>query len=99
MVLDIGTTTGSVAGEIIARVTTEIGDTVKVSSQRVCSPDYAAPTSIALMSDYYPGSSEICLTIGKMIGIDIDTTPLSVKGNGHTMSRARGFRDLFKWEP
>jgi len=51
--LDSGFTTGSVAGEIIARVAIEIFDKLKSSPVRLAMPDVPEPTSYALTKGFY----------------------------------------------
>ena len=53
IVLDTGTKTLSVAGEIIASVVEECWDAIKMAPRRVTLPDSPEPTSFALTKDYY----------------------------------------------
>lgn len=76
LVLDIGSETGSIAGEIIARVSSQYGDQLKCPPQRICMPDYAVPTSSALTQDVYPDSFDIAQRILEMLGVEGDVSAL-----------------------
>jgi acetoin:2,6-dichlorophenolindophenol oxidoreductase subunit beta len=82
LALDIGHETGSVAGEIIAGVSTKIFSFLKVNPERIGLPDFATPTSYSLTKEYYPDASSICSRIGKMMQMTIDASPLE-KNESH----------------
>lgn len=73
LVLDIGHETGSIASEIIARVTIEKFKILKSNPERIGLPDFSTPTSFGLTKDYYPDASTICDRVNKMLGININT--------------------------
>ena len=73
LALDIGHETGSVAAEIIARVSTKMSTKFKSNPERIGLPDFATPTSFGLTENYYPDASTICERVGKMLNIDINT--------------------------
>jgi pyruvate/2-oxoglutarate/acetoin dehydrogenase E1 component len=54
VVADPAWRSGSVAAEIIASVTEEIGDELRAKPARVCLPDSHTPMSMALEAKYYP---------------------------------------------
>ena len=56
LALDTGAFTGSIAGEIVARVSTECFDNLVQAPQRIALPDFPTPTSPALTKDFYAGS-------------------------------------------
>jgi pyruvate/2-oxoglutarate/acetoin dehydrogenase E1 component len=58
--LDSGFTTGSVAGEIVARVAMDIFDKLKTSPARLAMPDVPEPTSYALTKGFYVRAADIC---------------------------------------
>ncbi|MCD4676449.1 MAG: alpha-ketoacid dehydrogenase subunit beta [Desulfobacula sp.] len=72
LVLDTGYKTGSIAGEIIARVSMECFDELKAAPVRIALPDLPTPTSIALTKTYYPRAEDIVSAIKKMFKIDIN---------------------------
>lgn len=76
LVLDIGAQTGSVAGEIVARVLSECGMLMKTEPQRICMPDYAVPTSFSLTKECYPGAYEIAVRVMEMLDINGDASSL-----------------------
>lgn len=76
LVLDIGAETGSIAGEIIAKVSSELGDNFKCMPQRICMPDFAVPTSQSLTKDIYPDSFDIAFRIMDMLKIKGDASAL-----------------------
>jgi pyruvate/2-oxoglutarate/acetoin dehydrogenase E1 component len=53
LVLDTGFTTGSVAGEIITRITTERFHSLRAPPKRLAMPDCPEPTSYGLTSGFY----------------------------------------------
>jgi pyruvate dehydrogenase E1 component beta subunit len=67
--LDSGFTTGSIAGEIIARVSMQIFDKLKMPPVRLAMPDVPEPTSFALTEEFYIRSADIAekvlFTMGK----------------------------------
>lgn len=71
MVLDTGAQTGSVAGEVIARISTELFGQLKSAPQRIALPDIPTPTSFGLTKHFYPGAKEIVENAGRMFQTDI----------------------------
>lgn len=92
IVLDIGSSFGSIAGEIIAGITEKCFKSLKTAPSRVCLPDHAVPTSPALSEDFYPGSVEIVKSIEKQLNKTFEwmslkkqqTWPHDVPGNWFT---------------
>ena len=70
LTLDSGFTTGSVAGEIIARVAIEAFDKLKVSPARLAMPDVPEPTSPALTKGFYVRAADIAEKVMEMMGKD-----------------------------
>lgn len=75
LVLDTGAETGSIAGDIIARIAAKEKN-LKSLPARLCMPDYAIPTSFSLTKEAYPDSYDIVLRVGEMLGKDMDPLPL-----------------------
>ncbi len=71
LVLDTSNETGSVAGEIIARVSMELFAKLKAAPQRLASPDLPSPTSLALTKNFYKGAEDIVHAVNKMLGKNI----------------------------
>jgi len=67
LVLDTGAFTGGIAGEIIARVSTECFANLVQAPQRIALPDFPTPTSPALTKDFYVGAVEIVNMVGNML--------------------------------
>lgn len=76
LVLDTGAFTGSIAGEIIARVSAECFDSLVQAPQRIALPDFPTPTSPALTKGFYVGAVEIAYIVGNMLGKNFDLTIL-----------------------
>jgi pyruvate dehydrogenase E1 component beta subunit len=66
LVLDSGFTTGSVAGEIVARVTMECFGDLKTKPARLAMPDIPEPTSHALTKGFYIRAGDIAKQALKM---------------------------------
>jgi len=89
LALDSGFTTGSVAGEIVARVAIEVFDKLKVPPARLAMPDVPEPTSYALTRGFYVRAADIAKKIMEMLGKDfsevsntlLEPTPHDVPGN------------------
>jgi len=76
LVVDTGTLTGSVAGEIVARVSEHAFQHLRLAPRRLAMPDYPEPTSPALTRDYHVRAEHIVSAIGDMLGRTFDTLPL-----------------------
>jgi pyruvate dehydrogenase E1 component beta subunit len=70
LALDSGFATGSVAGEIIARVAIEAFEKLKVSPARLAMPDVPEPTSPALTKGFYVRAADIAEKVMEMMGKD-----------------------------
>ncbi len=67
LVLDTATATGSIAGEIIARVCTDCFGNMKQAPQRITLPDFPTPTSPSLTKSFYKRAENIVETVGSML--------------------------------
>ncbi len=76
LVLDTGSVTGSVAGEIIAKATTECWDSFKSKPMRIAMPDFPEPTSFGLTSTLYPTAETIVKAINTMLNIRVPVDEL-----------------------
>ena len=74
--LDTGATTGSIAGEIVARVVMECWTSLKQAPQRLAVPDVPEPTSYELTKGFHVRAEDIVQKIAEMLGVAISTTPL-----------------------
>lgn len=79
LALDTGHATGSVAGEIVARVSMESWDKLKCAPQRMAMPDFPEGTSPALTKGYHPRAEHIVAAVAKMLGRSMDVSPLSAQ--------------------
>jgi acetoin:2,6-dichlorophenolindophenol oxidoreductase subunit beta len=77
LALDTGVATGSVAGEIVSRVSMELFGELKQAPQRLALPDFPTPTSHALTKTFYVRSEDIVLKVGEMMGKELHTEALS----------------------
>ena len=69
LVLDTGFETGSVAGEIIAKVSMECFEYLIVRPSRLAMPDIPEPTSQALTKDFYVRASNIAAEVLKLLNL------------------------------
>ena len=69
LVLDTGALTGSVAGEIVARLTEELWSSLRSAPVRIAMPDIPEPTSFMLTKEFYPRAENIIEKIQKMSGV------------------------------
>lgn len=67
LVLDSGATTGSIAGEIIAKTMESHFSYFKTAPKRLAMPDIPEPTSYGLTKEYYFGAKEIAETAHIMV--------------------------------
>ena len=72
LVLDTGALTGGIAGEIVARVSTECFDSLIQAPQRIALSDFPTPTSLALTKGFYAGAVEIVDMVGNMLAKNFD---------------------------
>lgn len=70
LVLDTGFTTGSVAGEIVARVSMDCFSSLKTRPTRLAMPDMPEPTSPALTKGFYVRTADIAKEILLMFNKD-----------------------------
>ena len=76
VVLDTGSETGSIAGEIIARVSMECFSSLKQSPQRIALPDFPTPTSQSLTKDFYKRAEDIVKVVSNMMKRNIPVDSL-----------------------
>lgn len=81
LALDTGFATGSVAGEIVARMAMSCWDALKCAPRRLAMPDYPESTSPALTSSYHVRAEHIVSMAGEMLGKRIDSAALAVERN------------------
>lgn len=70
LVLDTGQTTGSIAGEILARSVGEIRIDFKRIPKRLAMPDYPEPTSFGLTDDLYVDAGHIAKAVLEQLDIN-----------------------------
>ena len=89
LALDTGLTTGSIAGEIIARVSMECYNSLKQSPKRIALPNFPTPTSRALTKNFYKRAEDIIDVVSDMFGknfagskkLDRSAVPYDVPGD------------------
>ena len=69
LVLDMGAKTGSLAGEIIAKITSENHHLLSKPPVRINMPDIPVPTSYGLTKKFYPSQELITEKVLKMFDI------------------------------
>ena len=76
VVLDTSNANGSIAGEIIARISMNFFKFLKCPPIRIALPDAPTPTSFGLTKDFYPGQIQIIKSILKIVNkkVSIDRT-------------------------
>lgn len=70
LALDTGFATGSVAGEIVARVTMDCWDALTQAPRRLAMPDVPEPTSQGLTRGFYVRAGDIAAATLEMLGRD-----------------------------
>jgi pyruvate/2-oxoglutarate/acetoin dehydrogenase E1 component len=76
LALDTGVGTGSVASEIIAKMTSECWDNLQASPERLAMPEAPEATSPALTEHYHIRAEHIAEKVGAMLGRPIDGSVL-----------------------
>ena len=79
LVLDTASETGSIANDIIARVSMNMYGSLKQAPCMIAMPDYPSPTSPALSVKYYKGAEDIVQVIGDMFKQDFKHEKISEK--------------------
>lgn len=77
LALDTGNLTGSISGEIVARVATDCWTSLKAAPQRLAMPDFPEATSPALTKGYHIRAEHIAEKIGAMLGRDVKPSVLA----------------------
>lgn len=80
LVLDTGTLTGSVSGEIVARVAYDCWDALSAAPQRLAMPDYPEATSPALTARYHVRAETIAKEVCLMVERDAEPLTLARQG-------------------
>ena len=71
LVLDTGFATGSVAGEIVARIAMTEWTSLAAAPRRLAAPDAPEATSPALTRDYHVRAEHIAAAVGAMLGQEV----------------------------
>jgi len=79
LVLDTGNLTGSISGEIVARITVNCWEALKCAPQRLAMPDFPEATSPALTKGYHVRAEHIAEKIGKMLVRDVEFSSLALQ--------------------
>ena len=82
LVLDSANLTGSVSGEIVARIASEMWGDLRSAPQRLAMPDFPEATASSLTENYHVRAEHITETIGGMLGRKVETAALA-KQRGH----------------
>jgi len=69
LVLDTGYTTGSIAGEIIAKISMECFEQLKAAPVRLAMPDVPEPASFGLTKRFFIGAQDIIGAIYKILAL------------------------------
>ncbi|MDA9897220.1 alpha-ketoacid dehydrogenase subunit beta, partial [Alphaproteobacteria bacterium] len=77
VVLDTGNLTGSISGEIVARVTLNCWDALKCAPQRIGMPDYPEATSPALTKGYHVRAEHVAEHVGRMLSRQVELSCFS----------------------
>ncbi len=76
LALDTGVTSGSIAGEIIARSTIDCFDSLKKAPKRIALPDFPTPTSISLTKNFYKRANDIIKSVYLLVGKKLQSDSL-----------------------
>jgi len=76
LVLDSGNLTGSISGEIAARVTTDCWNALKCAPQRLAMPDYPEATGPSMTESYHVRAEHIVEKIGDMLKYKVEFASL-----------------------
>ena len=79
LVLDTGSHTGSVAGEIIARVSMECFKSLRQAPKRLALPNFPTPTSFALTKFFYKRAEDVIKMVGDILKKSFQTDELGKK--------------------
>lgn len=84
LALDTGFATGSIAGEIVARVAMKSWDSLRAAPRRLAMPDYPESTSPALTENYHVRAEHIAAAAAEMLGQKVDASALAAeRANKH----------------
>jgi pyruvate dehydrogenase E1 component beta subunit len=81
LVLDTGNLTGSISGEILAKLSTECWSYLKSAPQRLAMPDYPEATSYGLTKQYHITAEDIVKKIGDILKLKLECKSLTDNGN------------------
>lgn len=79
LVLDPGTMTGSVAGEIVARMVKACWTALKCAPERLAMPDFPEASSSALIGGYHVRAEHVAERIGEMLGRQVEFQSLAAR--------------------
>lgn len=79
LALDTGFATGSIAGEVVARMAMSCWGALKCAPRRLAMPDYPESTSPALTRSYHVRAEHIAAMAGEMLGKHIDAATLAAE--------------------
>jgi pyruvate dehydrogenase E1 component beta subunit len=92
LALDSGAETGSIAGEVVARVAMNCMSSLTAAPARLAMPDVPEPTSFGMTKGFYVRASDVAVKILDMLGLEhgdvheqlIEPTPHDVPGSWFT---------------
>ncbi len=76
LVLDSANLTGSISGEIVARIASECWDALRGAPQRLAMPDYPEATAPSMTEGYHVRAEHIVEKIASMLGQSIESASL-----------------------
>ncbi|MBE3092265.1 MAG: alpha-ketoacid dehydrogenase subunit beta [Actinobacteria bacterium] len=79
LVLDTSVSMCSVASEIVARVSMECFNELKCAPGRLALDDCPTPASSSLTKKFYKGAEDIIVSVGKILGKNIDSSRISMQ--------------------
>ena len=83
LVLDTGSETGSLAAEIIAKVSIELFSEMEAPPARICLPDAPVPAGFSLTEDFYPTSFDIAKKVCSMFDVIINEDDFKHSSSPH----------------
>lgn len=70
IVVDTAFDSGSVSGDLVARITQQAFSSLQAAPVRIAPPEFPVPTSPYMTEEWYPGAGEIIQRVLDMLGID-----------------------------
>jgi acetoin:2,6-dichlorophenolindophenol oxidoreductase subunit beta len=81
LALDTGVLSGSISGDIIARICSECFEYLKSAPSQITLPDFPTPTSFSLTKTFYPKVKDIIKKVSKICDKKVDLSETDLQEN------------------